>query len=140
MLAAAQFQSGQIANWSEIQKSLRAMEKVVKRTGFFSATAAADRSFDDAARTLDLRIRIAKGPLYRFGELRVTGLTAAQEAIARSLWRRKPGDPYDYLYAGEFFQSLAAATDLRAFKKYDAIVRPAPGEHVMDMTLVFELR
>jgi len=39
------------------------MEKVVKRTGFFEAAASPDRIFDDTAHVLDLKIRIAKGPL-----------------------------------------------------------------------------
>ena len=140
MLAAAKFQSGRLANGSEIQKSLWAMERVVRRTGFFTATALPEPSFDDAARILTLRVRIAKGPLYHFGAVGFTGLNPAQEAIARRLWRPKPGDPYDFLYTSEFFQALAREADLHAFRKYDAVVRPAPGDHVMNLTLVFELR
>ena len=142
MLAAAKFQNGKLANWEEIQKSLWAMEKVVKRTGFNAAASVPERRFDDAAHVLDLRVRIVKGPLFHWGQLSVTGLSPAQEAIARKTWRPKVGDPYDFLYPGEFFQALAGATNLGGFRKYDTAIRPAPApaDHVMNVTLVFEPR
>src|SRR5579864_2665867 len=57
MASAAKLTVGKLANWKQIQQSIWEMEKVVKRTGFFEATAAPDRSYNDEARILDLRVR-----------------------------------------------------------------------------------
>jgi outer membrane translocation and assembly module TamA len=116
------------------------MEKVVKRTGFFEATALPDRSYDDAAHVLDLRIRVNKGPLYHFGEVRITGLSPDLEGRARRLWKPKAGDPYDYGYPNDFFQAFSRTVDFRNFRKYHAAAQKGAGDHVMDLNLIFESR
>lgn len=138
MFSAAKLPVGKIANWKQIQEGIWEMEKVVKRTGFFNAVASPDRVFDDAAYVLDLRIRIAKGPLYHFGEVRIRGLSRDLEERARQMWRPKPGDPYDYAYPYEFLQAFSRIVDFRKFRKYDAVPQPGTGDHVMDISLVFE--
>ncbi|MBZ5625430.1 MAG: hypothetical protein LAQ69_43055 [Acidobacteriia bacterium] len=115
-------------------------EKFVKRTGFFEATASPDRSYNDAAHILDLRIRMDKGPLYHVGEVRITGLSPDLEGRARRLWKPKAGDPYDYAYPNDFFQAFSRTVDFRAFRKYDAVTLKGTGDHVMDINLVFESR
>jgi len=140
MMSAAKFPTGKLANWKQIQDGIWEMEKVVKRTGFFEATATPDRLLDDAAHTLDLRIRVSKGPLYHFGDLSVTGLSSNLEARARQLWKAKPGDPYDYMYSVDFLREFSRAIDFRMFRKYDAQTKRGPGDHVMDINLIFEMK
>ena len=140
MLAAAKFPTGELANWKLIQEGIWAMEKVVKRTGFLDARASADRTYDDTAHMLALRVRIAKGPLYHFGEIRITGLSPDLQERARRIWQPKAGDPYDYGYTSEFFQAFSRVVDFRAFRKYDAKATKGAGDHVMDINLVFEGR
>jgi outer membrane protein assembly factor BamA len=138
MLAAAKFPTGELANWKLIQEGIWAMEKVVKRTGFLDARASADRTYDDTAHMLALRVRIAKGPLYHFGEIRITGLSPDLQERARRIWQPRAGDPYDYAYTSEFFQAFSRMVDFRAFRKYDAKATKGAGDHVMDINLVFE--
>jgi hypothetical protein len=140
MTSAAKFPVGKIANWKQIQEGIWEMEKVVKRTGFFEAAALTDRSYDDAAHVLDLRIRINKGPLYHFGEVRFTGLSPDVEERARRMWKPKSGDPYDYAYPNEFLQAFSRTVDFRNFRKYEAVSQKGAGDHVMDISLVFESR
>jgi outer membrane protein assembly factor BamA len=140
MLSAAKFPKGKLANWKQMQEGIWDMEKVVKRTGFFDAAVSAERSYDDAAHALDLNIRADKGPLYRFGELSLTGLDANLSARAKALWKPKAGDPYDYAYPNEFLQAFARATDLGGIRKFKAVPKAGAGEHVMDINLVFEAR
>lgn len=140
MLSAAKFPTGQLANWRKIQEGIWEMEKVVKRTGYFEAAAAPTRSYDDAARILSLQIRVAKGPLYHFGNLRITGLSPDLEERARRMWRPKPGDVYDYAYPYDFFQEFSRVIDFNKLRKYDARASQGAGDHVMDVTLVFEPR
>ena len=140
MLSAAQFPKGKLANWKQIQDGIWEMERIVKRTGYFEAAAAPDRSYDDAAHTLDLRIRTVKGPLYHFGEVRITGLAPNLAERAKRMWKPKLGDPYDYSYPNEFLQAFSGTVDFRNFSKHEAVVQKGEGDHVMDINLVFEPR
>jgi outer membrane protein assembly factor BamA len=140
MISAARFPQGKLANWKQIQDGIWAMEKVVKRTGFFEVAASPARSYDDAAHVLDLRIRMNKGPLYHFGELRITGLGADLEGRARQLWKPKAGDPYDYAYPNDFLQAFSRTVDFRNFRKHDTVAQKGAGDHVIDISLVFESR
>jgi hypothetical protein len=140
MMSAAKLPIAGPANWKQIQTGIWDMERVVKRTGFFEAVATSDRMYDDPAHVLNIRVQIKKGPLYRFGEIRMTGLTAELEPQARTLWKPKSGDPYDYAYPSEFLKAFSGSANLRGFRKIDAKTRRGAGDHVMDIELVFEPR
>ena len=140
MLSAAKLPTGKLANWKLIQDGIWAMEKIVKRTGYFEVTAFSDRIYDDAAHMLGLRVRFAKGPLYHFGEIHIVGLSPNMQEQARRTWQPKPGDPYDYAYPNEFLQAFSRIVDLRNFRKYDAAPKKGAGDHVFDVNLVFEAR
>jgi outer membrane protein assembly factor BamA len=138
MLKAATFKKGEIANWTAIQRSIWDMEKPLKRTGYFDASAKPERIFEDQQHLLDLRIAFAMGPLYHFGELKIIGLSPALEAQARKIWKMKAGDPFDYEYSNDFFREFFQSTDPRQFKKSGAAMQRHAGEAVMDINLLFE--
>ncbi len=140
MLAAAKFKKGETANWTEIQKSIWEMERPLKRTGYFEAAARAERILHDDVHVLDVKVSFVTGPLYHFGQLHINGLKPELDAKVRKLWEKNPGDPYDYSYPGEFLRSLPKSVDLRQFKRYDVRTEKGPGDHAMDITLVFEPR
>ena len=136
---AAHFPKGQVANWTQIQDAIWASEKPVKRTGYMNASAVPERLLKDGPpATLDVRIAYRLGPLYHFGVLKVSGLDSASEARARKLWRMNAGDPYDFMYVNDFLKELFKAIDSRQFKKVGAPAVKGIGDHVMDVTLVFE--
>jgi outer membrane protein assembly factor BamA len=137
MLAAAKFKKGQTANWAEIQKDIWALEKPVKRTGYFTASARPERVFHDDQLVLDLRIPFFLGPLFRSGELKIIGLTEEQEAKARKLWKLQPGDPYDFEYPNEFLKNFAQSLEPAQFKNVTSATQKQP-DNVMDFTLLFE--
>ena len=87
---------------------------------------------------LDVRVSFNLGPLYRFGQLRITGLDPGLETQARKVWSLKPGDPFDFGYSGDFFRAFFESVDQRKFKKFNARSQPGTGDHVMDFTVVFE--
>jgi outer membrane protein assembly factor BamA len=138
MLSAAGFKKGQVANWTEIQRGIWEMEKPLKRTGYMDAAGRPERILHDDERILELNISFRKGPLYHFGQLRIAGLAGELEGKARKIWTLNSGDPYDYAYAGDFFRAFAKTVDFRQFKKYDVKAQRGAGDHVMDVTLVFE--
>ena len=140
MLAAAKFRKGELANWTEIQKSIWEMERPLKRSGYFEAAAKPERIFHDDVHVLDLKMGFAKGTLYHFGQLRTTGLSPELDAKARKAWEKNPGDPYDYGYPSDFLRVFSKSVDLRQFKRYDVRAEKGPGDHTMDITLVFVAR
>jgi len=140
MASAAKFPKGKIANWKKIQEGIWEMEKVVKRRGFYEASSIPERSYDDAGRVLDLRVRVEKGPLYHLGEVRITGLSLDLEGKARRVWKPKTGDPFDFAYPNDFFQAFSRTVDFGSFRKYDAVMQEGAGNHVIDINLVFEPR
>jgi outer membrane protein assembly factor BamA len=140
MLEAADFKKGQVANWTEIQNGIWAMEKPLKRTGYYSAAAKPERVLRDDQRVLDLKISFSMGPLYRFGELRISGLPAGLEAEARKVWMLRPGDPFDYAYPTDFYRDFVRSAGAWKVKKFDAKMKQGTGDNVMDFTLLFELR
>jgi hypothetical protein len=77
------------------------------------------------------------GPLYRWGELKMVGLTPEQEAKARKSWKSHPGDPYDYAYTDEFLKSFTQSMDPGQFKKVTSATQKR-ADNVMDITLLFE--
>ncbi len=138
MLKAAKFRKGAAANWTEIQNSIYELEKPVRRLGYLHATAKPERVFHDEQHVLDVRLSINLGPFYKFGQLRITGLTPDLEAKARKMWGLNPGDPFDYDYTRDFLQTFFRSVDSRQFKKFDVKMQPSSGENVMDFALVFE--
>jgi len=138
MRSAAGFKKGKLANWTEIQKSIWDMEKPVKRTGYTDATARPERVLHDDERILELNISFYKGPLYHFGQLRIVGLSPDLEGKARRAWKLESRSPYDYAYAGDFLREFSKSVDFRQFKKYDVKAQKGSGDHVVDVTLLFE--
>jgi outer membrane protein assembly factor BamA len=148
MLKAAKFRKGEPANWTEIQNSLWELEKPVKRLGYLNASAKAQRILRDNLqdnqrddqRVLDLRISMNLGPLYKFGQLQITGLTPNLEAQARKIWSLKTGDPFDYDYPKDFFRDFFRSVDSHQFNKFTVKMQKGAGENVMDFALAFEPR
>jgi hypothetical protein len=50
------------------------------------------------------------------------------------------GDQYDFMYTNDFLKALFKAIDSRRFKKVSAPASKGRGDHVMDVTLVLELK
>ncbi len=139
MLDAAKFRKGQIANWTEIQNSIWELEKPVKRLGYLNASAKPERIFHDEQHVLDVRLVVSLGPLYKFGQLRITGLPPELEAEARKVWTLNPGDPFNYEYPNDFSQVFFRTVGSNKFK-FKTKMQKGSGENVMDFALAFEPR
>ena len=140
MQKAANLKSGGVANWTQIQQAVWAMERPVKRLGYFTAQSRTDRVLHDDTHVLDVHAVFEKGPLYHFGEVRFTGLSPALESRARQVWSAAAGSPYDFEYPNDFVRDFSRVVDFRQFKKYDVKAQPGAGDHVMDVTVNFEPR
>jgi len=136
MFRAAQFKKGEIANWTEIEKSIREAEKPLKRTGYFKASAQPERIFHDDQLLLDLKIPFAMGPKFLAGKLSIVGLSPEDEATARKMWKLRIGDPYDYEYPAEFLKVFVPSVRTE-FRKINASTENQPHNFV-DFLLIFD--
>jgi outer membrane protein assembly factor BamA len=137
MLAAAEFKKGEVANWTQIQEGIWRTELPLRRTGYSDAVSQSERVLDDANQTLVVKISFFKGPLYHFGQVTFVGLSPDLEAKARKIWKMESGDPYDLMYPSDFLRAFSKVVDLRSFKLKER-VEPGPGDHLKNVTLVFE--
>jgi outer membrane protein assembly factor BamA len=140
MLKAANFRKNEIANWSQIQRSIWELEKPVKRLGYLNAAAVPEGVFHDDQHILDIKLSIRTGPLFRFGQLQIAGLPPNLEAQARKIWSLNPGDPFDYDYPRDFFPAFFRSVDSRQFKKYNVSMQKGSGQNVIDFALTFDPR
>ncbi|HTS51341.1 MAG TPA: hypothetical protein VMH05_25515 [Bryobacteraceae bacterium] len=140
MQKAANLKPGGAANWTQIQQAVWAMERPVKRLGYFSAQSRTDRVLHDDTHVLDVHAAFEKGPLYHFGNVRFTGLSPALESRARQVWSAGPGSPYDFEYPNDFVRDFSRVVDFRQFKKYEVKTQAGTGDHVIDVTVNFEPR
>ena len=106
---------------------------------YLNASAKPERIFHDEQHVLDVRLAVNLGPLYRFGQLRITGLPPDLEAEARKVWTLNPGDPFNYEYPKDFSQAFFRTAGSGRFK-YNVKMQKGSGENVMDFALAFEPR
>lgn len=135
MLAAAKFRKGEVANWTEIQKSIWEMERSLTRSGYFDTASKQERIFHDDTHLLDLKIGVTKGALYHFGQLRTAGLSPELEAKARKAWKKNPGDPWDYDYVNDFLKVFSKSVDSRDGKRYNVRMTNNASDHTVDITV-----
>ncbi len=134
MFKAAKFQTGKLANWTAIQSEIFDSERPLKRTGYMQAASKPERILNDETRILDLKVVYVKGPLFHFGRLSFTGLSAAQEAAARKLWKMAPGDAYDFDYFREFWPGFLKTLGPGRWS-ISPKSAPGAGDHVVDLDL-----
>jgi hypothetical protein len=137
MRKAAEFKSGRIADWTQIQLGIYQSEGPLRRTGYFRARSKFERKFHADTHVLDVDITYDRGPLFHFGNILFTGLAPADEARARKAWRRAPGDPYDFAYPSEFLGEFSRTLDGRVYKSFNEKAKPGAGDHVMDIEMIF---
>lgn len=87
----AGFVKGAPAESTKLNQALGRVLAAARNDGYLNAAARSTQAIEGGE--LKLTIHVEKGPQYRFGELKIDGLTAQAEARARKLWALKPGDP-----------------------------------------------
>ena len=137
MLKAGDFQPGKMANWRDIQQGIFRTEVPVKRMGYLGAKAVPKKVLLDDQKRLDLEIPFQMGQLFHFGELRFDGFPPEAQNQARAMWKMAKGDPYDFMYASEFYKDYLKKVRF-GDGKFSEKQGPDLGDHVIDLTLTFK--
>lgn len=122
---------------AESRKLNRAMGKVIERArneGFLMASARAANVVKDGR--LDVTLTMEKGPLFRFGELKIEGLSEQGETRARKLWTLRAGEAASSAALEEWIR-LVFAQRIPIWDRAQREWRPRPNEAVADAVVSF---
>lgn len=93
---------GQPANTVRIGDHLKEIQKLYGSKGYVAASITPQTTFDDAARTVDIRLQVKEGPVFHMGDLEFRGLDNSLTAKLRNAWKIRPGEIYNSTYLSEY--------------------------------------
>ncbi len=134
---AADFHSGEPANFSAIAEGLERIRKALGRRGYLRAGVEVEREIRDEGKTVDLRVRVSPGPQFTFGKLIIQGLDINAEAAVRRLWTLKPGAPFDASYPDLFLERIREGGVFDNLRKTKSVLTVLEESRTVDVTLIF---
>ncbi len=130
----------ELADGMKIAALWSRVEKEYGRRGYLDVKLRPEAVFDEAARRVSYRVAITEGPVYRMGEMVITGLSLAAERKLREAWRISKDQVFDRAY----FEDFLAAGIKQAFGElpvhYDEMgrwLRTHPETGAVDVLLDF---
>ena len=130
--------AGEIADWQAVTNALEDVTAALRNQGYLDAKYNVDRTLDDTAGTVDIRVAYEPGKRFVFGALKVEGLTASQESAVRRLWMLPAGAPMNAGYVDEFIKAAFG----KIGEEYSGVatqMEPA-GENTVDVGITFRRR
>jgi outer membrane protein assembly factor BamA len=137
MMKLADLKSGETVNFDQVKASSRRMESSFRRAGYLQVASEADRRYDDAAKTVDVTIRIHPGPQFLFTRLNVVGLDIETEPTIRKMWGLKEGKPFNMDYPQHFLDRVKEDGVFDNLKNSRFENKINPDDHSVEVTLYF---
>ncbi len=137
LLKMADLKRGEIVNFDRVKAALRKIDEQMKREGYLQASSQPERRYDDAAKTVDVNLRITPGPLFAFSKLNIVGLDIETEPVIRKMWGLQPGRPFNMDYPQHFLNRVkedGVFDNLKNTRFENKIDRDA---HTVEVTLYF---
>jgi outer membrane protein insertion porin family len=133
----AKFQTGEIANFDEINQGLDRVRKTLRRQGYMNADTSVDRKLNDQSKTVDLLVHVKEGPQFVFGKLGIEGLDLHGEAAIKKMWGLKEGKPFNVEYPNHFLDRVKEEQLFENLGKTIANTDVHEDTRTVDVTLVF---
>ena len=137
LLKAADFKTGDVANFDRVNEGLDRIRKALRRAGYMQNKVTADRKIDDAKKTVDLGVRIEPGPQFLMGQLVMVGLDLHGEFEMKRMWAAKPGKPFNADYPEIFLNSVREQGVFENLGKTRSEINVNPQDNTVDVTLTF---
>ncbi len=134
----ADFKTGDVANFAEIQAGLDRIKKRLRREGYMQPETRVERKILDAKKTVDLVVHVEKGPRYTFGTLKIQGLDMHGEAALRKMWTLKPGAPFNAEYPDYFLNRVREDGIFDNLGKTKSALDVNDQARTVDVTLIFQ--
>jgi outer membrane protein assembly factor BamA len=132
--------AGQNANGVQINSDLDDVHKLYTTKGYMRSTVSAEPQFDDDKGTVNYRMVVNEGDLYKMGDLDIRGLDSRTTTELRGKWTLAQGSPYDSSYPKTFteaaWKTLASQVDWTV-NVHEAV---DDQEKTVDVSLVYGVR
>lgn len=132
------FKRGDVFNLTALEEGREQVMRLLRRAGYMNAKSEWERKIDDAARTVDLTLKVDPGPQFSFGKLTIAGLDIVTEPEIRRLWALKPGQPFNADYPDYFLQRIREDGILDNLGKTKSHIQLNEDSRTVDVTLVFQ--
>jgi len=135
---------GDMADGIKIENIWRNITFEYMRRGYLDMKLDAEPQMDDATHQVFYRVNITEGPLYRMGQLIITGLSLDAEKRLRQVWQIAPGQVFDNNYYESHMTIFAKPSreifgDLPVhYNEFGHLLRPDTNRHVVDVLLDFK--
>jgi outer membrane protein insertion porin family len=137
MQRTAKIQTGDIANFDEVQAGMDRLYQRYRNLGYLRVSGHLDRKIDDQAHTVDVLASIDPGPQFVMGKLDIKGLDLLSEPPVRKVWSLKQGAPFQPGYPDAFLEDLRQQGVFDNLGKTRAETKIDESTHVIDVTLYF---
>jgi outer membrane protein assembly factor BamA len=144
--AALGLKAGEVAGSKKLEKGVFEIGKAYGRKGHLTPRVRPVPDFDDANRRVAFRFEVDEGPLYRMGDLVITGLPEIETNNLRGRWRLLSKEVFDTGYMAEFLKTsvpefykdmLRAGQRLPPYK-IEPEVKPDREKGTVDVTINFK--
>jgi outer membrane protein assembly factor BamA len=139
----AGLKSGDVADGMAIAGAWDKIEQNYQHQGHLDAKLTPQENVDDATGSVTYSVSIEEGPLYRMGDLVITGLSLDGENRVRAAFHLSPAQIFDQVYVDQFIAELQKPTpdifgDLPVhYSECGHWVRPNTSTHMADVLLDF---
>jgi outer membrane protein insertion porin family len=136
--------SGDVADGMQIANAWNKIERAYGQKGHLDAKLTPQQTIDDASGGVSYDVSIDEGPLYRMGDLVITGLSLDGETRVRSAFHLSPAQIFDQAYVDQFIEKLQKPTaDIFGnlpihYTAVGSWVRPNSDTHLADVLLDFK--
>ena len=134
----AKIKTGELANFDDVKAGQRRLVDYFRHNGYMQAKTEAVRNVNDAAKTVDLDIRIEAGPQFTFRQLNIVGLDIISEPEIRKMWGLKEGKPFNPDYPDHFLERVKEAGIFDGLGETASERKIDPADHAVDVTLSFK--
>jgi outer membrane protein insertion porin family len=138
LLKVGTFETDTVANFKKVHEGVAAIEQSLRKRGYLEVKSKTDRTIDDAAKAVDVKLTIDPGPLFTFGQLTIKGLDIETEPVIRKLWAMKRGQPFNAEYPDFFLDRIRADGIFDNLGRTKSAIDQNPATGTVDVTLVFE--
>jgi outer membrane protein insertion porin family len=137
LLKLGKFKTGEVANFDEFASGVGRIKKVLQRQGFMHASTTTERALHEKAQTVDVTIRIDRGPQFTMGKLTIEGLDLNSEAGVRTLWGIQEGKPFDVDYPDFFLNRIREDGLFENLHNTKSSIQVDEKSHTVEVTLRF---
>ncbi|HXP86974.1 MAG TPA: POTRA domain-containing protein [Bryobacteraceae bacterium] len=137
MERAADWRTGDVANFDDVNAGLERVKQRYYSRGFLHVAAHTERSVDDAKHTVNVTAVVDLGPQFLFRKLEINGLDILSEPEIRKTWKLSPGKPFQPDYPDGFLAGIRDEGVFDNLGKTRAETRVDETAHTVDVTLFF---